>query len=117
MVRNLPLGPGCRYWIVKKRGSPKWTPPFLSRSVDLLSLMERWSLDDKIQPSCLPEKSPSSSMPSPRIGDGGDFRVHEAAKVESAVMNFNTARPVVTNVRLLRFFLHDQRAGRVGPLV
>ena len=45
MAENLPLGPGCRYWIVKKRGSPKWTPPF--RSVDLLSLMERGSLDKK----------------------------------------------------------------------
>ena len=33
------------------------------------------------------------------IGDGGDFRVHEAAKVAPGVMNFNKARPVVTNAR------------------
>ena len=38
-------------------------------------------------------------------------------KSKLGVMNFNKARPVVTKVRCVRCLLHDQRSGRVGPLV
>ncbi len=52
MVENLPLGPGCRCWIVKKRGEPRLGSPLMpSRSGDLLSLVERRSLDEKIEPN------------------------------------------------------------------
>ena len=85
--RNL-AGVGTLDWAKRERGEPGMGSPLVCLGPPISPHSGR---DDP----CVMQFQPILRCPS---GDGGDFSVHEAAKVESGVMNFNKARPVVTNV-------------------